>query len=406
MAKIEEYLPAAGAAAIEELKVISSRLKNKTFLNVNSTAVGGGVAEILNRMLPLMTELGIKPRWELIKGGENFYAVTKKFHNAIHGTRQELTPADFQLYRDTIRTNLETMNLDADLALIHDPQPAGLIDRKPAGAKWIWRCHIDMSNRQDDVWEFLKGYVSRYDAAVISAPAFSQVLPVKQFQVPPSIDPLADKNRDLTEEEVAAVMRRLEIPLDKPLITQVSRFDRLKDPLGVIAAFKLIQPYVTARLLLVGGSADDDPEGAEVLAEARAAAEGNPDILVLCLPPTSNVEINAIQRASAIILQKSLKEGFGLTVSEALWKGKPVIAGAVGGIPLQITHKYSGILTRTIDGTAYWMKRLLHEPAYAKKLGENGREHVRENFLLTRHLRDYLLLALYLESGRQDFIHL
>ncbi|HCC49178.1 MAG TPA: glycosyl transferase family 1 [Elusimicrobia bacterium] len=406
MPKMEEYSAAAGAAAIEELKVISARLRGKTILNVNSTAVGGGVAEILNRMLPMMTELGIKPRWELIKGGEDFYAVTKKFHNAIHGTRQELTPADFQLYRDTLKSNMATMNLDADIAMIHDPQPAGLIDKKPAGAKWVWRCHIDMSNRQDDVWEFLKGYVSRYDAAVISAPAFSQEMPVKQFQVPPSIDPLADKNKELSDEEVAAIMRRLDIPTDKPLITQVSRFDRLKDPLGVIAAFKLIQPYVTARLLLVGGSADDDPEGSEVLAEARAAAEGNSDIIVLCLPPTSNVEINAIQRASAIIIQKSLKEGFGLTVSEALWKGKPVIAGAVGGIPLQITHKYSGILTRTVEGTAYWMKRLLHEPAYAKRLGENGREHVRENFLLTRHLRDYLLIALYLESGRQDFIHL
>ncbi|OGR65340.1 MAG: glycosyl transferase family 1 [Elusimicrobia bacterium GWB2_63_16] len=406
MSKIDDYIPAAGAAAIEELKVIASRLQGKSILNVNSTAVGGGVAEILNRMLPMMTELGLRPRWELIKGGEDFYAVTKKFHNAIHGTRQELTPADFQLYRDTLKANMDTLDLGADIALIHDPQPAGLIDRKPAGAKWVWRCHIDMSNRQDDVWNFLRGYVSRYDAAVISAPAFSQELPVKQFQVPPSIDPLADKNKELSGEEVSAIMKRLEIPLDKPLITQVSRFDRLKDPLGVIAAFKLIQPHVTARLLLVGGSADDDPEGAEVLAEARAAAEGNPDIMVLCLPPTSNVEINAIQRASAIILQKSLKEGFGLTVSEALWKGKPVIAGAVGGIPLQITHKYSGILTRTIEGTAYWMKRLLHEPAYAKRLGENGREHVRENFLLTRHLRDYLLIALYLESGRKDFIHL
>ena len=406
MPKMEEYAAAAGQAALQELKVIASRLEGKTILNVNSTAVGGGVAEILNRMLPMMTELGIRPRWELIKGGEDFYAVTKKFHNALHGARQELTPADFQLYRDTLKTNMEALDLDSDIAFIHDPQPAGLIERKPAAAKWVWRCHIDMSNRQEDVWEFLKGYVSRYDAAVISAPAFSQALPVKQFQVPPSIDPLADKNKDLSEAEVAAIMERLQIPTDKPIITQVSRFDRLKDPLGVIEAFKKIQPYVTARLLLVGGSADDDPEGAQVLAEARTAAEGNPDILVLCLPPTSNVEINAIQRASAIILQKSLKEGFGLTVSEALWKGKPVIAGAVGGIPLQITHKYSGILTRTIDGTAYWMKRLLHEPAFAKRLGENGREHVRENFLLTRHLRDYLLLALYLESGRQDFIHL
>lgn len=406
MPKIDDYAAAAGQNAIEELKGIASRLAGKTILNVNSTAVGGGVAEILNRMLPMMTELGISPRWELIKGGEDFYAVTKKFHNALHGTRQQLTAGDFQLYRDTLKTNMDAMDLGADIALIHDPQPAGLIDRRPAGAKWVWRCHIDMSNRQDDVWEFLKGYVSRYDAAVISAPSFSQQLPVKQFQVPPSIDPLADKNRELPEEEVAAIMQRLEIPLDKPLITQVSRFDRLKDPMGVIEAFKKIQPYVTARLLLVGGSADDDPEGAQVLAEARAAARGNPDIIVLCLAPTCNIEINAIQRASSIILQKSLREGFGLTVSEALWKGKPVIAGAAGGIPLQITHKYSGILTRTIDGTAYWMKRLLHEPAYARKLGENGREHVRENFLLTRHLRDYLLIALYLESGSQDFIRL
>ncbi|MFA6433720.1 MAG: glycosyltransferase [Elusimicrobiales bacterium] len=406
MPKIDEYAAAAGVNAIEELKAIASRLENKTILNVNSTAVGGGVAEILSRMLPMMTELGIKPRWELIKGGEDFYAVTKKFHNALHGTPQKLTAADFQLYRDTLKTNMESMNLDADIALIHDPQPAGLIDKKPAGAKWVWRCHIDLSNRQEDVWDFLHGYISRYDAAVISAPAFSQELPVKQFQVPPSIDPLADKNKELTSTEISEIMQRLEIPLDKPLITQVSRFDRLKDPMGVIEAFKKIQSYVTARLLLVGGSADDDPEGAQVLAEVRTAAEGNPDIIVLCLPPTSNVEINAIQRASAVILQKSLKEGFGLTVSEALWKGKPVIAGATGGIPLQVTHKYSGILTRTIEGTAYWMKRLLHEPEYARKLGENGREHVRENFLLTRHLRDYLLLALYLESGKKDFIHL
>jgi len=404
--KIDEYAASAGTSAIEELKTIASRLQGKTILNVNSTAVGGGVAEILSRMLPMMTELGIKPRWELIRGGEDFYAVTKKFHNALHGTYQKLTEADFQLYRDTLKSNMESINLDADIALIHDPQPAGLIDKKPSGAKWIWRCHIDLSNRQMDVWNFLRGYVSRYDAAVISAPSFSQELPIKQFQVPPSIDPLADKNKELTDIEISDIMRRLEIPSDKPLITQVSRFDRLKDPLGVIEAFKKIQPYVTARLLLVGGSADDDPEGSQVLTEVRAAAEGNTDIIVLCLPPTSNIEINAIQRASTIILQKSLKEGFGLTVSEALWKGKPVIAGAVGGIPLQITHKYSGILTRTIEGTSYWMKRLLHEPAYAKKLGGNGREHVRENFLLTRHLRDYLLLALYLESGRQDFIHL
>jgi trehalose synthase len=208
----------------------------------------------------------------------------------------------------------------------------------------------------------------------------------------PSIDPLSEKNKDMSDEEVQGIMDRLQIPMDKPLVTQVSRFDRLKDPLGVIQAFRKIQGSVDARLLLVGGTADDDPEGAQVLADVKTEAQNDPDILVLVLPPTSHREINAIQRASAVVLQKSLREGFGLTITEALWKGKPVIAGAVGGIPLQITHRYSGILTHSIDGTAYWLKRLLQDPEAAKRLGENGREHVRQNFLLTRQMRDYLLL--------------
>ena len=201
-------------------------------------------------------------------------------------------------------------------------------------------------------------------------------------------------------------MERLGIPTDKPLVTQVSRFDRLKDPLGVIEAFLMVKPYVDARLLLVGGTADDDPEGAEVLAEVREKARGEPDILVLCLPPTSHLEINAIQRMSAVILQKSLREGFGLTVAEALWKGKPVIAGAVGGIPLQITHKQSGILVHSADGAAHWLKQLLNETGYARKLGESGREHVRQNFLITRHIRDYLLLFLAVQHAPAEMIRL
>ncbi|MBI4655530.1 MAG: glycosyltransferase [Elusimicrobia bacterium] len=404
---LEEYRKIAGSNAIDEIQLIADRLKGKTVLHVNSTAVGGGVAEILNRMIPMMTELGLKPKWELIKGGDDFYAVTKKFHNALHGHEQDLTPKDYQVYKDTLKMNMEGMSLDYDMLFIHDPQPAALIEKRNSSKnKWIWRCHIDISHPAEEVWDFLKQYVLKHDAMIISAPNFSQKIPIPQMLVPPSIDPLSDKNKELSDEEVKKIMARLQIPTDKPLITQVSRFDRLKDPVGVLEAFKKIQHYVTARLLLVGGPADDDPEGAAVLAEVRQMADGNPDIIILCLPPTSNIEINAIQRASSVILQKSLKEGFGLTVSEALWKGKPVIAGAVGGIPLQITHKYSGILVRSIDGTAYWMKRLVHEPEYARRLGENGREHVRENFLLTRHLRDYLLICLYLESGKETFIRL
>ena len=248
--------------------------------------------------------------------------------------------------------------------------------------------------------------MEQYDACVFSAPGFAQTLSIPQILISPSIDPLSDKNRELGREEIKAILDRLHIPMDKPLVTQVSRFDRLKDPLGVIEAFQKVKPYVEARLFLVGGSAEDDPEGAQVLSEVRERAHDDPDIIVLCLPPTSHLEINAVQRASSVILQKSLREGFGLTVTEALWKGKPVIASAVGGLPLQITHQYSGILTHSIDGTAYWLRRLLNEPEYAKRLGENGKEHVRQNFLLTRHLRDYLLLFLSLYHPQSDFIHL
>ena len=407
MSRLEEYRSIVGTDTLEELYLLARHLKGKSVLHINSTAVGGGVAEILSRMVPLLCELDIETSWEVIKGGESFYAVTKKFHNALHGDPEEVMPKDYQVYEDTLDQNLSQMKLDSDIVFIHDPQPAALVKkRRELKNHWIWRCHIDLSQPQPQVWDFLKPYVERYDACVFSAPGFAQTLSIPQILISPSIDPLSDKNRELGREEIKAILDRLHIPMDKPLVTQVSRFDRLKDPLGVIEAFQKVKPYVEARLFLVGGSAEDDPEGAQVLSEVRERAHDDPDIIVLCLPPTSHLEINAVQRASSVILQKSLREGFGLTVTEALWKGKPVIASAVGGLPLQITHQYSGILTHSIDGTAYWLRRLLNEPEYAKRLGENGKEHVRQNFLLTRHLRDYLLLFLSLYHPQSDFIHL
>jgi len=407
MPGLEDYRDVVGADTLDELRLLAGRLVGRSVLNVNSTAVGGGVAEILSRMIPLMRELGLDARWEVIKGGEDFHAATKRFHNALHGARETVTPADYAVYDRTIRENLPSLNLDADIVFIHDPQPAGLVQmRNGAGRPWIWRCHIDLSRPDPDVWEFFRPKVERFDACVFSAPAFARSLPIPQALISPSIDPLSDKNRELESGEVTSIVDRLEIPTDKALVTQVSRFDRLKDPLGVIEAFRMSQASGTARLVLVGGPADDDPEGAQVLAEVRERADGDEDILVLCLPPTSHLEINAIQRASTIVLQKSLREGFGLTVTEALWKGKPVIAGAVGGLPNQIGHRHSGVLTHTVEGTAYWIRHLLKEPGYAKWLGANGREGVRQNFLLTRQLRDYLLLFLYLEGGQQDFIRL
>jgi trehalose synthase len=395
---LEHYRSVVGGNTLEELFLLAKPLAGKSVSHINSTAVGGGVAEILSRMVPLMCELGLEARWEVIKGGEDFYAVTKKFHNALHGDPQEVTPHDYQVYEQTLEDNLLQLQLSDDFVFCHDPQPLALV-KKRSGLQnhWLWRCHIDLSRPHPGLWAFMKPYVEQYDACVFSAPAFSQGLAIPQFLIPPSIDPLSDKNRELSAQEVQTIMERLQVPADKPLVTQVSRFDRLKDPIGVIAAFRKVQPYVDARLLLVGGTADDDPEGAEVLAEVRERAGNDPDIIVLCLPPTSHLEINAIQRASAVVLQKSLREGFGLTVAEALWKGKPVIASAVGGIPLQIVHEYSGILVHSIDGAALWLKQLLNEPEYARKLGANGMQHVKQNFLITRHLRDYLMLFLAVE---------
>jgi trehalose synthase len=403
---LDDYRPIVGDAVLTELHRIAKPLSHKILRNVNSTAVGGGVAEILNRLVPLFRELEIDARWDVIRGADPFFGVTKKIHNALHGTPVEFNDRDKEIFLQAQEDNLKIMDLDGDFVLIHDPQPAGLIrGKKSPSQRWVWRCHVDVSAPNPQVWGFLKTFVDQYDGSVFSAPAFGQDLSIRQTLVAPSIDPLSDKNKDLPPEFIRATLDRFQISQDKPIVTQVSRFDYLKDPLGVIEVYRRVKPYLDCQLLLVGGSAADDPEGAQVLAEVRNRAEGDPDIHVLELPPTSHLEINAIQRASTVILQKSLKEGFGLTVSEGLWKGKPVIAGAVGGIPLQITHKYSGILTHSIEGTAYWLKQLLQSPEYARKLGENGREHVRENFLLTRHLREYMLMFLALGHD-EDLINL
>lgn len=407
MSQLAEYAPIVGQNEISELQFIADRLKGKRILNINSTAVGGGVAEILNRMIPLFIDLGLDVKWEVIKGGEKFFVVTKKFHNALHGKAETFTQEDFDAYTQTVAENVPSLSLDSDFVFVHDPQPAALVlERSKYNNNWLWRCHIDLSERDKNVWDFLKPFIEKYDACTMSAPAFSQDIEIPQVIIAPSIDPLSDKNKELPQQTIDDMLERFEIDKDRPIVTQISRFDYLKDPIGVIEAYKLVKPYVDCQLVLMGGSASDDPEGAQVLAEVQERAGNDPDIHILALPPTSHIEVNALQRASTVVLQKSLKEGFGLTVSEALWKGKPVIAGSVGGIPFQITHKYSGILTHSIEGTAYWLKQLLQSPDFARKLGENGREHVRENFLLTRHMRDYMLLFLSAQHGARDMIYL
>jgi trehalose synthase len=397
MAKLEEYTSVVGRHVIDDLYLLADKLKGTVIQNINSTAVGGGVAEILNRMMLLMRDLGVDFRWDLIKGDEKFFVITKKFHNALHGVDVEILDEEISYFLEVNQKNAQEIFFSGDIVYVHDPQPLALIEKKnELGNKWLWRCHIDFSKPIPSLWNFLRPYIERYDAAVFSAPAFARELLTKQVLVSPSIDPLSDKNKDLPEEFIDKMFERFGVDRSRPVITQISRFDYLKDPLGVIKAFRMAKKYGDCQLILAGGGATDDPEGRTILEMVRNEAENDKDIFILFLPPGSDLEINALQRGSSIILQKSLREGFGLTVAEALWKAKPVIASAVGGIPLQITHKFSGILTHSIEGTAYWIKQLIHEPEYARKLGVNGKEHIKDNFLITRHIQDYLLLFLSL----------
>lgn len=404
MSKLSDYEPIVGANVLEELKLLSGRLHGKTIQNINSTAVGGGVAEILNRMIPLLRELGTDARWNVIKGGEKFFNATKKFHNALHGKREDISRDDFAVFLETTEKNLAEMSLYGDIIFVHDPQPVALAKKRDElKSKWIWRCHIDLSTPDEVVWHFLKPFVERYDASVFTAPSFAQEVKIRRFLIPPSIDPLSDKNKELPQDKVNEILEKLKIEKNKPIITQVSRFDHLKDPLGVIDVYRRVKKHTKCQLVLAGGEATDDPEGMRVLAEVREKARGDNDIHILVNLPDE--EINALQRGSDIILQKSVKEGFGLTVTEAMWKGKPVIATAVGGIPLQIKHNLNGLLAHTSEGMSLHIRQLLANPKYAMTLGHNAKESVRENFLLTRHLKDYLLLFLALEHP-EDMVYL
>jgi trehalose synthase len=406
MIRIEDYIPIVGQTTIDELRQIADKLNGRVMQLVNSTAVGGGVAEILTRIIPLFIQLGVNAKWDVIKGNEQFFNITKRMHNALHGVKEKFKKKDFDFFIETNRQNAENMNFYGDMVFIHDPQPVALVEkRNHAKNKWAWRCHIDFTSPQKDVMEFLTGFIEKYDASVFSAPAFARQFKIPQVLISPSIDPLSDKNKDLPEETITSIVSGYGLDLDRPIVTQISRFDYLKDPVGVIKVYKKVKKYTDCQLVLAGGGATDDPEGMKVLDEVREAAEGDEDIHILFLPPSSDIEINALQRASTIVLQKSLKEGFGLTVAEALWKSKPVIAGAVGGIPLQIKHQYSGLLSYSIDGTAYYLKQLLNEPRFARELGINGKSHIKENFLITRHVRDYLFLFLFL-MYEEDIVQL
>ena len=394
---LDDYAAVIGAGELDELRALAKPLHGRTVEMVNSTAVGGGVAEILNRFVPLAEELGLRIRWDVMTGGEDFFEVTKAFHNALHGSPYHPEARHFDIFRAYTDLNLHRLSLDSEFVVIHDPQPAALISaRKQSSVHWIWRCHIDLSHPDRAVWQFLEPYVSQYDGAIFSSPEFARQLSIPQYLFHPAIDPLSEKNRELPPEFIAEVLSRYQIDPLRPILTQISRFDRLKDPVGVIRAYQIVKRYFDCQLVLAGGSASDDPEGAEVLKEVQHTAAGDADIKVLELPAWAPLEVNALQRASTIVIQKSLREGFGLTVSEALWKKKPVVASAVGGIPTQVIHKHTGLLAHSVEGTAYQIRFLLSHPEIATRLGERGHAHVKENFLITQKLKRYLTLFLML----------
>ena len=397
---LDDYTAIVGRERIQVMRRLADRLFGLRLVIVNSTRVGGGVAEILQRHVPLFGELGLNVRWEVVTGGPEYFAATKRIHNALQGGAVDLTPEQRAIYVETIRGNAERLALgDADVVVIHDPQPAPLISLAPKTCPWVWRCHIDASRPFRPVWKFLRSWVQQYDASVFSLAAFTRSLDHPQFLIPPSIDPLSDKNRELSVDEVDRRVAALSVDRSRPLIVQVSRFDRFKNPVGLVRAFRRVRKRDSCRLVLAGGGADDDPEGAEVLREVLAEVDGDPDVDVLALAPDRHLDINALQRAATIVVQNSTREGFGLTVTEAMWKAKPVVAGAAGGITLQVHDHRTGFLVHSEEGLAFRLRYLLNRRSLATAMGQEGRELVRYRFLLTRHLRDWLTLLLVV-TGR------
>lgn len=398
--ELSKYEKIIGYEEIERLKDQARRLKGITLLHVNSTGTGGGVAEILKSLVPLFRDLGISCEWKVIRGTKEFFRITKSLHNSVQGVggKSRLTRDMAKEYQRVNRENAKRLGLGADVVVVHDIQPLPLVEAKGTN-KWVWRCHIDLSRPEREVWEFLHSYVASYDATIFSVPEFRQALSIPQYIIAPSIDPLSDKNRDLSPQKVRELYQKFRIPKGRPTLLQVSRFDPSKDPLGVIEVYRILKERMDCQLVLAGGGAEDDPEGSKILAQVMEEARDDPDIHILDLPPTSFLEINALQRGADVIIQKSLKEGFGLTVTEALWKEKAVVGGKVGGIKLQIRDGENGFLVSSVGEAAQRVEYLFKNPSQAQKMGKAGKKLVREKFLIARHLKDYLNLVSEITSS-------
>lgn len=398
MKRLVDYTLVVGEEEICDVRKLAKNLKNIRVLHISSTAYGGGVAEILHSLVPLMRDVGLNVEWRVIEGNEDFFNTTKKFHNALQGGDILFTEEMKRIYLNQNRLNASFFEGKYDFVIIHDPQPAAMLAylKAPKYTKFIWRCHIDTSVPNSEVWNFLRGFLKKYNAAIFTLKKFvkNEVTFKRLFIIPPSIDPLNDKNRPLTIKEIDKFVRRFGVDPERPLITQVSRFDPWKDPLGVIDMYRLIKRDIPElQLSFIGSMSVDDPEGWIMYEKIlRRAGEDN-DIYVLSdLRGVGNLEVNAFQRSSNVIIQKSLREGFGLTVSEGLWKGRPVVGGNAGGIAIQIINGKTGFLIESVKEAAEKTKFLLLNKETADKMGDEGEKYVRSNFLITRQLKDYLSL--------------
>ncbi len=396
MKRLHDYRGIVGDRVLSNIYQTARKLYGTRVVHINSTYTGGGVAEILNSLAPLMNDVGIEAGWRILRGDSDFFNITKKFHNALQGDHIKLSRLKKRHYINTCENFSVYTHFNHDCVIIHDPQPLPLIEFYKRRQPWIWRCHIDLSTPDENLWNFIKGFVLRYDYTIISSDSYRRPdLPIQQRIFAPVIDPLTHKNMPLSEKEVERNLKKHKIPTDKPILLQISRFDKWKDPLGVIDVYKKVRQEVDCRLVLCGSMAADDPEGLDIYLKVKKQANHmveSRDIILITYE--NNVLVNALQRKAAVILQKSIREGFGLTVTEGLWKGKPVVASAVGGIPIQIQDGKTGFLVepKSHSKIAKIIIDILKNPEMAREIGKAGQEYVRENFLITRLLHDYLKL--------------
>lgn len=390
--RLDDYREVAPQGSLDLLVRLAERLRGRRFLQVSASRYGGGSSEILSRLVPMLQDLGIDATWEVIVGDPEFYAAVRVLEHGVAGQDVPISEGMLRSYGETAALNASKFPLESDLVMIHDLAPLPLVRHRPRNGHWIWRCHADLSLAQRRAWHMLRREAIHYDSAVFSLPKFAQRLPIPSLIVHPSVDPLSEKNRDMSRNEIQQVLDRLGIPRDKPILLQVAPYARAKDQPGVIQAYRLVKKYVACRLVLAGGGVSDNPEGGAVLTQVHESAAKDPDIHAVVLPPDAGREINALQRAAAVVVHKPLREDFGLSVAEAMWKGKPVVGSYAGGIPAQVIPEVTGYMVNSVEGAAFRLRQLLDSPDVMARFGGAAREYVRRNFLITRHLGDYLAL--------------